>query len=77
MTISASVREIGFSAFRNCKNLKCVIFTPGSRLEKIREQCFFGSGIEDITIPNTVFAIENSAFSKCKNLKRVIFTPGS
>ena len=40
VTIPASVWEIGADAFYKCKELKKVIFTGDSRLEKIGSGCF-------------------------------------
>lgn len=60
--ISASVKEIGMCAFRSCKNLTRVVFAEGSRLERIRTDCFYGAGIEGVTIPKGVEEIQERAF---------------
>ena len=60
--ISASVREICYEAFRNCKNMKRIVFAEGSQLEKIGKACFSESGVTEISIPSSVITIEDNAF---------------
>ena len=45
MIVSKSVRVLGPSLFYGCERLREVIFESGSRLERIREQCFRGCGL--------------------------------
>ncbi|WP_181819071.1 leucine-rich repeat domain-containing protein, partial [Metamycoplasma hominis] len=52
VTIPGSVKEIGESAFSDCKNLKEVILNEG--LEKIGAWAFFNTNIKSITIPGSV-----------------------
>lgn len=52
--IHASVNEIGEGAFYKCRDLKCITFILGSRLEKIGWTCFGNAGIERIVIPKSV-----------------------
>ena len=40
-------------------------------MESIGERCFWHSGIEKITLPNTLMEIDTDAFSDCKSLKTV------
>ena len=54
--------EIGTDVFCDCKNLKCVTFAPGSRLEKIQFRCFYDTGIERIVIPKGVEEINDFTF---------------
>ena len=63
--IPASVKEIGTDAFRYCKQLKCVSFAEGSRLEKLGASCFSKSGLEKIAIPKGVKELQKSIFSDC------------
>ena len=49
-----------------------MVFREGSRLEKIGEECFGFSGIEEIELPGTVREIGRDAFGYCSDL-RVIF----
>ncbi|QKX39421.1 leucine-rich repeat domain-containing protein [Metamycoplasma hominis] len=60
VTIPSSVKEIGESAFFDCKILKEVILNEG--LEKIGARAFSNTNIKSITIPDTVKEIGNWAF---------------
>ena len=42
-------------------------------LEVIEEDCFWHSGLEEITIPKSVKRIEKYTFRECKSLQRVVF----
>ena len=75
--ISASVREICVDAFCNCRNLRSVVFAPGSRLEKMGSGTFCGTEIRKIVIPESVTEIQEGAFWMCENLREVIFKKGS
>ena len=46
-------------------------FKEESRLEAIWEGCFCGSGIEEITLPDTVKEVGEGAFDNCSYLKVV------
>lgn len=63
------MKEIGANAFYECKNLKKIMFTKGSQLEKIAGGCFYGSGVEELTFPSTLNKIGTNAFGNCDNLK--------
>ena len=56
-----------------CKN--SVIPDDGS-VEIIGRQAFWGNGIESITIPQSVVAIEDSVFVNCKSLTEVVINEG-
>lgn len=62
VTIPASVTELGKEAFYECRKLRRVTFTRGSKLKKIKEACFMGTQIEEITIPDTVVVLEDYVF---------------
>ncbi len=87
ITIPASVKEIGASAFQNATKLKTVTITDeeenASKLTTIGASAFAGSGIESIIIPASVtaaggnFPAGSSAttgvFSGCTSLETVTF----
>lgn len=71
ITIPAGVREIGDSAFVNCRNLVSVKLSAG--LETIGEYAFSGcSVLKDISIPNTVTSLGVEAFSYCTALPGIV-----
>ena len=53
------------------------MFRDGSRLEKIGNRCFSGSGIEKIMIPSSVTTINENTFSHCEDLKNILFQEDS
>ena len=56
------MREICTEAFYECKKLREVIFVPGSKLKKIGQSCFWGTGIQSIVIPKDVTEIQEHTF---------------
>ena len=44
--IPASVRVIEANAFRNCRQLRQVVFAEGSRLEAVEAHAFGGTGLD-------------------------------
>jgi hypothetical protein len=74
--ISASVRCIDDSAFKEYPNLREVIFEPGSKLERIGYKAFCScTQLQSINIPASVEVIGNGAFWRCLFLKAVNFAP--
>ena len=69
--IGPNVKEIGYSAFRDCINLSKITINHG--LQKIGSNAFDGTGLEIVELPETVVQIEDNAFSNIKNLKRISF----
>ena len=64
VTISATVKTVGNSAFRRCKSLKTVTFAEGSQLTTIDSSAFSSCYIlESIKIPDSVTLIDVSAFA--------------
>lgn len=57
-------------AFRDCKYLHSVDIP--ATVQRIRNYAFQGSGIEEITIPNTVTLLQGQLFVDCQNLRRVV-----
>ena len=51
-------------------------FVEGSKLERIGEYCFDGSGIEEIKLPSTLREIGYHVFDKCDNLMTIYVEDG-
>ena len=67
VTIPDSVKVIGNSAFKGCKNLQTVEFSPC--LVSIGNSSFSGcESLRYIELPETVTSIGNSAFNGCRSL---------
>lgn len=72
LEISETVVEVKSGAFRECKNLKTVIFKQKKlKKNRLEDEMFMESGIEAVSIPNTVTVIGINTFSGCKNLKKI------
>jgi hypothetical protein len=72
--IAASVRTILSNAFAGCESLTGVTFANPSGLEAIGQTAFFGSGLTELDVPDTVKSIGVGAFKQCWKLKRVSFS---
>lgn len=64
------LKSIGPSCFYKCSSLKQ--FTVPPLVTKLCEYAFSISGIESISIPNSVVTIEDGCFSNCRRLNHVI-----
>ena len=62
--------------FMGCKRLKHVTFAKDSQLERIGNNCFYGTGIEEFLAPQSLRGIGDGAFSDCKNLRRAVLNEG-
>ena len=51
-------------------------FAEGSRLEEIGENCFYKSGLEEITLPRTWRRIGHETFRDCDSLHRIYVEDG-
>ena len=68
---AAGLEELRSGTFGNCEKLRSVLLGD---LKSIGNNCFSGSGLEEVSIPKDVRHIEDYTFSSCKRLKRVVFT---
>jgi hypothetical protein len=73
IVVPSSVVALGKQSFRDCESLESVTFESCSRLERIDESAFQGSGLKSIVIPCSVVVLGGSSFSGCRSLKSVIF----
>ena len=69
--IPESVIEIGASAFEKCRHLLMVYLRDNSQLKTIRKNCFYQSGLKNISFPINVEDIEPDAFSGCQKLSSI------
>lgn len=67
---------IGEEVFSNCKNLRQVIFEPGSAVEEIQLMAFRHSGLESFVAPPSLQKIGIMAFGECHNLKKFELNEG-
>lgn len=73
--VPASVKEIWFSAFQNCRRLEKINFAEG--LKEIRSGAFsYCDNLESIVLPNGVERLESCCFGHGKRLKSA-FIPAS
>ena len=74
--LPASLKEIGHDAFTNCSNLTYVVFSEGSRIKWIGNDCFCGTKIVEITLPKSLKCVGDYAFHNCRDLKTVYLEDG-
>jgi len=75
--VHPSVIEIEDNAFKDCTQLKEVVFNTG--LRKIGDNAFYGCellGMGSITLPSTLTVIGRSAFEDCSSLRVVVLNEG-
>lgn len=60
--------------FEGCENLKNIQLSRG--LEYIKKECFYGSGLEEITLPRSLKKIDKFTFSGCENLQTIYVEDG-
>lgn len=73
--IPASVRHIGEAAFCYAVNLDRILLTDG--IESIGYGAFLGSGIKEISLPDSILDINPDAFARCDELRIIRATEGS
>ncbi len=66
----SSVKKIGSYAFRNCKGVTNIEFSPN--VTEIGEHAFYDcNGLTHLVIPSHISSIKHAAFSNCKELTNV------
>lgn len=71
----ATIREIGFWAFKNCVNLKEINLNDGVA---ILDECAFSGcdSVTEIVIPDSVTTMKSGAFASCANVERIVIGNG-
>ncbi|MBQ7411377.1 MAG: leucine-rich repeat domain-containing protein, partial [Clostridia bacterium] len=72
-TVIKSQDDRNGATFCNTLSLKTVTFAPNSKLTRIHQYAFYGSGIEEIQFPDSLVAVNQNLFRNCKNLKVLRF----
>lgn len=67
--ISASVRNIGASAFARCSNLRSVRFEKGSRLTSIGDNAFLATAVDSVRLPAGVAKLGIGVWRECDSLR--------
>ena len=75
--IPSFIKVINSNAFEDCKTLKTVIFSEDSNLERIENNAFSKTLIQNISIPDKVVKIGEFCFSGCNKLINVEFSANS
>lgn len=70
-TLPASLTYIASYAFYHCEALTKVNFAEDAALKTIGDDAFAGSGLVNVTMPDSVELLGHSAFAACPNLKTV------
>lgn len=73
VTIPSTLKVLEEATFQGCKSLKNVVLQDG--LERIENGCFPLTGIQELTIPQTVREVAKDAFGGC-GLRRVNVADG-
>ena len=66
--------QLADGIFEGCIALKYVVI--GSAVETIGQDCFAGTALERLDIPDNVVTISTAAFINCKNLEKVVIGNG-
>ena len=67
--LSPSISSLGSKSFYGCTSLTNASFL--SQISQIGDFTFYNSGLEAITIPDTITAVPAYSFAECQNLSRV------
>ena len=72
IVIPKGVTKIEHSAFKNCENLKEVVFEEGSRLRTLGESAFWRcNSLAKISLPEGLKSVGDSVFQDCRSLKNI------
>jgi hypothetical protein len=69
-----NVKQINKYAFSGCQSLKMVEISED--LVVLGEEAFFDTGIESISLPNTIKGLNENTFGMCRNLKHIKLPDG-
>ena len=69
LKLGKNLKRIREAAFFECISLTEIILPDG--VEEIGDSAFYNSGIENVTLPETLQVIEDRAFYGCRKLKDV------
>ena len=75
--VPKEVDEIPMFAFAGFTCLKTVAFEEGSKLNKISQGAFYGTGLTAFTVPKTVTEIGSYCFCHAHDLRTITFEPES
>lgn len=73
VTVIESKDDRNGATFCNTLSLKTVTFAKNSNLTRIHKFAFYNSGIEEISFPDSLIAVNQNLFRGCKNLKVIRF----
>ncbi|MCT4600814.1 MAG: leucine-rich repeat protein [Marinifilaceae bacterium] len=74
VSIPESTDYIGEYAFNRCSKLKTIKLPENLKI--LDKEAFNGTGLEKITIPNSIITLGTGVFKYCNNLKEVIIEDG-
>lgn len=76
VTLPSTLTKLGLGAFMATESLEEVVFNTGADgrtlLTALSEECFSGSGLKKITLPEGLVDIMYKAFYDCENLKEIV-----
>lgn len=76
VTLPSTLTKLGLGAFMATESLEEVIFKTGADgrtlLTALSEECFSGSGLKKITLPEGLVDIMYKAFYDCENLQEIV-----
>lgn len=70
IVVEEGVTRLGTRIFAQLKNPGLVVSLP-STLKEIGPHAFYGAGMKELTLPDTVQTIGKNAFDSCTNLKTI------
>ena len=61
--------DTGMQTYEGCTSLKNINLCNATHITKIPTNCFNGTGLEEVTIPDDVSLLQSGSFCNCKSLK--------